>query len=337
MNISNETKVGALTAVAIVLLILGFNFLKGKSLTTKTTRYYAVFENIQGLVSSNAVLINGKQIGNVYNTSSDNDMRRITVAINLNQPVHIPANSISVINTSILGVTTLEILLGDDTRMLTPGDTIKSRLSGGLLDAALQRVDPVLFQIKNAVHSLDSVLSTVNGIFDPNTKNNIRSVIDNLNKTTGSLTVSSASLQSLLNTQTGALAASLNNVSSFTGNLAKNNEKLSSILTNVDKTTTHLSNLDLEKTLTTLNGTISDLKNTISKLNSKDGSLGLMLNDKNLYSNLNATSNKLNLLIDDLRLHPKRYVNISVFGKKDRSDPLTTPLPDTVNAPYIRK
>ena len=32
MKISNETKIGALTIIAIVLLFLGFNFLKGKNL-----------------------------------------------------------------------------------------------------------------------------------------------------------------------------------------------------------------------------------------------------------------------------------------------------------------
>ncbi len=329
MNISNETKVGSLTAIAIVLLILGFNFLKGKSLTAKTFRYYAVFDNIQGLVSSNAVIINGKQIGTVSGTSAGNDMRRITVAMTLNQPVIIPVNSYASISTSILGLTTLEIKLGDSSKAFNPGDTILSRSGSGMFDAALQKVDPVLFQVKNAVHSLDSVLATVNSVFDPNTKNNIRSVIENLNKTTASLTVSSASLQTLLNTQTGALAGTLNNVNSFTGNLKDNNDKLTKIMTNV-------SNLDLEKTLTNLNGTVSELKTTIGKLNSDNGTMGLLMNDKKLYNNLNATSNKLNLLLDDLRVHPKRYINISVFGKKDKNGPLTTPLPDTINAPYTK-
>jgi phospholipid/cholesterol/gamma-HCH transport system substrate-binding protein len=66
MKISNETKVGSLTAIAIVLLILGVNFLKGKSLTADKNRFYAVFDNIQGLATSNPVIINGKQVGTCY-------------------------------------------------------------------------------------------------------------------------------------------------------------------------------------------------------------------------------------------------------------------------------
>ena len=106
---------------------------------------------------------------------------------------------------------------------------------------------------------------------------------------------------------------------------------------NAATATDKFARLDVEKTLTTLNGTINDLKATIAKVNSDKGTLGLLLNDTRLYSNLTATSNKLNLLLDDVRVHPKRYISISVFGKKDKSGPLTEPLPDTLNAPYLKK
>jgi phospholipid/cholesterol/gamma-HCH transport system substrate-binding protein len=29
--------------------------------------------------------------------------------------------------------------------------------------------------------------------------------------------------------------------------------------------------------------------------------------------------------MDDLRIHPKRYVNLSIFGKKDKTGPITSP------------
>jgi len=160
-------------------------------------------------------------------------------------------------------------------------------------------------------------------------------MLDNLNKTTASLAVSSASLQGMLNAQTGALAKTLDNVSSFTGALKSNNDKLSQTMGNVATATDKFSKLDFEKTLTTLNATVEDLKNAIGKMSSNQGTLGLLLNDTKLYNNLNATSNKINLLLDDVRIHPKRYVNVSVFGRKDKSTPLSVPLPDTVNAPYL--
>ena len=71
-----------------------------------------------------------------------------------------------------------------------------------------------------------------------------------------------------------------------------------------------------------------NFKKSSDKINSKDGSLGLLLNDTKLYDNLESTANKLNILIDDIRVHPKRYVNISVFGKKDKGEYITAPLID---------
>jgi phospholipid/cholesterol/gamma-HCH transport system substrate-binding protein len=119
--------------------------------------------------------------------------------------------------------------------------------------------------------------------------------------------------------------------------LVSNNNKLNSTIDNLQTTSKNLSNLDLKSTLFKLDSSISGLKTTIGKINSKDGSLGLLLNDPTLYNNLSSTSNKINVLIDDLRLHPKRYVSFSVFGKADKKqNPLNTPLPDTLNAPYLQ-
>lgn len=336
MKMSNETKVGSLTAISIVLLILGFNFLKGRSLTVKTVRYYAVFENIQGLATSNAVVINGKQVGTVFSTDGGVDMRKITVVLTLNQAVNIPANSMALINPSVLGTTSIEIKLGNSQVFKNEGDTLETIASKGMLDEAFQKVDPVLLQVKNAIRSLDSVLLTVNSVFDSNTKNNIKAVMANLSSTTASLAISSASLQSLLNAQTGAVAKTLENVSQFTGTLKNNDKKIEQTLTNLETTTANFSKLNIEKTLSSIDATVNELKNTLENVNSQKGSLGLLISDPKLYNNLTATSNKLNLLLDDVRVHPKRYINVSVFGKKDKSNPLLTPLPDTINAPYTK-
>ena len=338
MKISNETKVGSLTAIAIVLLILGFNFLKGKTFSAKNIRYIAGFSEIQGLSLSNPVTINGKEVGNVYKIDGGKDMRRIAVTINMKDDVNIPEDSYAMINKSLLGTVQLDIKLGNNiSNFKKDGDSIQTVGSGDIIGDAMKKLDPVLFQVTKAVKSLDSVLTTISNVFDHNAKNNIQGMIENLNKTTASLVVSSASLNQMLNAQTGSLAKTLDNVSSFTGALKNNNEKLSQTMSNVQIATDKFAKLDISKTLAELNGTVSELKTTIAKVNSDKGSMGLLLNDTKLYNNLNATSNKINLLLDDVRLHPKRYVNISVFGKKDKTGPLMVPLPDTLNAPYYNK
>lgn len=337
MKISNETKVGAITAIAITLLVLGFNFLKGKTLFGSSRTLYAKYTNVQGLANSNPVMINGLQVGTVFSITTDKNMKEILVNMNITKDVNIPRNSVAYIKPNPLGTTSIEIKLGTATDYIPKNDTITTEPSAGIFTEAMRRIDPILSQVTNAVGSIDSVLKNVNSVIDPGAKNNIQATLANLTKISANLMVSSASLQTLLNTQTGALAKSMDNVSSFTENLAKNNDKITQVMSNLDKTTSNLSKLDLEKTLGTLNGTIAELKSSIAKLNSNNGTAGLLLNDTRLYNNLTATANKLNLLLDDLKTNPKRYISFSVFGKKYKGTELLVPLPDTVNAPYIKQ
>jgi phospholipid/cholesterol/gamma-HCH transport system substrate-binding protein len=253
----------------------------------------------------------------------------------ITKDIHIPKNSIAIIKPDLLSTPSIEIKLGDSNEYLNSNDTLATESSSGIFTDVLKRVDPVLYEVTKAVSSIDSILIKVNGIVDPNAKNNIGATLANLNKISAELLTSSASLNQLLNTQTGALAKTLNNASAVTGNLAASNDKITSVLSNLDKTTSNLSQLDLQKTLASLDATINELKNAMSKLDSTGGTAGLLLNDPTLYKNLASTANKLNLLIDDIRVNPKRYVSISVFGKKNKTQPLTTPLVDTINAPYI--
>ncbi len=328
MKINNETKIGVLAIVGIALLVIGFNFLKGKNLFKKEKFIYAVYQDVQGLTKSNPVVINGLQIGRIESLDGGKDMKRIVVTVNLIKDVNIPSNSLAVINPNLLGSPTLEIQLGSSAKYLKNGDTLLTTLSGGAFDEALKIINPVLYEVRNAVKSLDSVLHIVTGVFDPTTKNNIRGIVSNLNTATASFAITAASLQQLMNNQNGALAKSLNNVNSFTSDLNANSGKLDSILENTRIASQNFAAINLKNTLDTLNIAVNNFKNGSEKINSKDGSLGLLLNDKTLYNNLEATANKLNILLDDIRVHPKRYVGISIFGKKDKGNYITAPLTD---------
>ena len=334
MKISNETKVGAITVISVALLILGFNFLKGKKLWSKDTMITGKYGNVQGLQNSNPVIINGLQVGTVYKIRTEKDMREILVDMNITKDINIPKNSIAIIKSNPLGTTSIEIKLGDAVENLKNKDIVLTETSGGIFDDVLKKVDPVLYEVRKAVSSVDTLLGNFNSILDPNAKGNIADVLANLNKVTAAMVTSTASLNGLLNSQTGALAKSLNNVSSITGNFASNNDKINSVMTNLDKTTSKFADLNVKKTLDTLDRAINDLKNMIGKFDNNNGTLGKLLNDPTLYKNLASSGNKLNLLLDDIRVNPKRYISISLIGKKQNNNPLLVPLPDTLNSPY---
>ncbi len=328
MKISNETKIGIMAIVGVAMLVIGFKYLKGSGIFKKEKHIYAVYADVQGLKQSNPVVINGLQIGRILSLDGGKDMKRILVTVSLTKDVNIPSNSLAVINPNLLGSPTMEIQLGDAKTFLKNNDTLLTTLSGGAFDEAMKIINPVLYEVKNAVKSLDSVLTTVTTVFDVRTKDNIQSILANVNAATASFVVTSHSLQKLVDVQNGALSQSLENMKSFTSNLNSNNSHLDSIMLNTQAFSKKLSKLDLQRTLDTLQLAINNFKAGAEKINSKDGSLGLLLNDKTLYHNLESTSDKLNILLDDVRVHPKRYVNISIFGKKDKGDYLTEPLVD---------
>jgi phospholipid/cholesterol/gamma-HCH transport system substrate-binding protein len=334
MKVSNETKVGALAAVSIALLILGFNFLKGKNLLSKAkTEVYAVFQKVDGLNVANPVTINGLQIGKVYEMHEKNrDIDGIIVTINLTKDIDIPKNSFATITSDLLGAASLIITKGDSKDLMTNGDTLLTQNSAGFIDGIKASLNPALSSVNGAVQSLDSLLKVVGAYFDPATKNNFHAIVVNL-------TASSVELQKLLNAQTGTLAKALVNVNTFTANLAKNNDKIDTTLTNLSKASGKFANLKIDETLSSLQSTVNELKGVVAKANSKDGSIGLLLNDPKLYRNLESTTYKLNILLDDFRAHPKRYVNVSVFGgKKDKTGALTSPLlDDSTSNPLPKK
>jgi phospholipid/cholesterol/gamma-HCH transport system substrate-binding protein len=327
MKISNETKVGALTAIAITLLILGYNFLKGRSLFKTGNFLYAKFTDVKSLKVSNSVCVNGFKVGSVYEIENeDANLKTILVGIKLNSNYNIPDNSTAAIADNPLGTPQIDINLGDTKVLLKSGDYIKSDTSLGLMGTISKQLTPIADNLKATLKTLDESLKNINSIFDPNSKVNLQSAIANIAKITDHLSQSSASLNRMMEKQNGSIAKSMDNVSSFTNNLAKQNEKISATLDNVKNTTENLSEADFKGTVNNLKAAIDNLNGVVAKLNSTNGSLGLLMNDKSLYHNLTNTVRSANILMDDLRTHPKRYVSLSVFGKKDKTGALQAPL-----------
>lgn len=327
MKISNETKVGILAIAALTLLILGFNFLKGKNLFGKSHKIYAVFPNTEALEKASPVRIRGRNVGKVYDLQFTSEYAdSIIVTITLSENVKIAKNSVAVVDATLLGTPFININPADISELrktgkpidwMEYGDTLKAFNVPGLMQKLDDKLDPTLATVNKTLDTLKMTVSNINSIFDPATKSSIQQLIANL-------MVSSANLQQMLNAQTGSLAKSLNNMETFTGNLNKNNEHINKTMENIDAATAKFAALKIDETVASLNGTVNELQKLMTKANG-NGTLGKLLNDPGMYNNLNSTLIKVQTLLDDLRVHPKRYTGSIIFNRKDKTGPLTSP------------
>ena len=90
-----------------------------------------------------------------------------------------------------------------------------------------------------------------------------------------------------------------------------------------------MSKADIAKTVKNLNITLARVDGIMTGIESGKGSLGKLLNDDAFYQNVKTSTKELELLLQDIRLYPTRYVNISVFGKKNK--PYVGPAKDSVS------
>jgi phospholipid/cholesterol/gamma-HCH transport system substrate-binding protein len=325
MKISNETKIGALTAVSITLLILGFNFLKGKNIFVKKSTMYVTFKRVEGLNVADGIKINGLRVGAVEGLEEkDMNLSEVVVAFQLLKQINIPTDSYAKIVATPLGSTAIVITMGSATTFLNEGDTLKGMESKSMVEDLKETLQPTVENVNRTLATLDSTIRKIGNVFDAEAKKNIGSTLEELALTT-------SRLNTLLEPKNGSLAQTLENVKGFTGNLKQNNDSITAVVNNLTKASRDLASADISKTISSLEKATTTLNTILAGIKDGKGSLGKFATDEQLYKNLNSTSNSLNTLLQDLRLHPKRYVQVSVFGKKDKTAPLMAPLPDSLS------
>lgn len=304
---TKEVKIAITAIVALVLLFIGINFLKGINVFQASNTYYVKFKDINGLTISNAVYANGYPVGIVRDIEYDyKRAENVVVRIELDDEMRVPKGTKAEIETDLMGGVKMNLKLGGNPAdNLAPGDSIQ----GGKYEGALSKVEAMIPTVVKILPKLDSIMDNLNRLTgDPA----LAKVLHNAAEMTDELKIASKQLNGLMQNDVPLLTARLNRIGA-------NMEKLSAGLAAVDVEGTMASvnaTLDNARDLT---ANLNNVSNQLSsKMNSRDNTLGLMLNDRQLYDNLTSTVGHADSLMIDLKAHPKRYVHFSVFGKKDK-------------------
>ncbi len=316
MKIKNETKVGILAAFAIALLIIGYNFLKGNSIFTNETVLYAKYSQVDGLTVSKPILINGYQIGRVAALELQPDAT-IKATLKINGKYEIPKNTIAKLEgTDLLGSKAIVLTLGSDKNFAQDGDFLETNISKGLMES----MQPVQKKAEQIIAKMDSILTSVNTILNPNFQKNVDRSFNSIAETLGSLESTSKKVDILVGTESAKLSAIMSNVESITANLKNNGARIDGIMNNLTTVTNKAAALNFEQTIANANKAVGDLQGMINDVKSGKGTIGALINDRQMYDNLNNASKNLDALIIDLKANPKRYVHFSVFGGGNKKD-----------------
>lgn len=314
MKIANETKVGILAAFSIALLIIGYNFLKGNAIFSDETVLYAKYPRVDGLSVSKPVLINGFQIGRVDKLQLQSD-GSILATLKIKGKYEIPKNSIAKLEgTDLLGSKAIVLTLGTGTDYAQDGDFLNANVAKGLLET----VQPVQKKAELIIGKMDSILTSVNAILNPNFQKNVDKSFNSIASTLSSLEGTSKKVDNLVGSESSRISAILANAEAISTNLKQNNEKINSILNNIHSITDQVAAANFKQTIENANKAVADLQGIVGKINNGQGTLGLLVNDTKMYDNLTSASKNLDSLMIDLKQHPKRYVHFSIFGRKDK-------------------
>jgi phospholipid/cholesterol/gamma-HCH transport system substrate-binding protein len=323
LKISKELKVGILVTVAIGLFIYGFNFLKGKNLFSTERKFYAIYQNINGLVEANSVNINGFKVGQVRKIEfmpGNTGRILVTMAIT-NDNIRIPAGSVARIETDLLGSASIQLLMGQGNIYAQSGDTLKADIEEDLKKAVDRRIAPLQAKVEGLIGSIDSVVVVVQAILNEDARTNLTASFEGIRNAIGTLEKTSLRLDTLIASEKHKLSSIFTKIESISSNIAANNDKLTNVINNFSAISDTLRKAKFRETIDNANNAIGQTASIIEKINRGEGSMGMLINNDSLYKKLDKSAADLDKLLIDLRVNPERYMHFSIFGRKDRNKP----------------
>ena len=316
MKITREIKTAILVIASILLFIWGYSFLKGRDLFTNYKTFYVEYKSVEGLAKSAPVTLNGLVVGKVSNIAINENNGSLLVELQLKTDFPISKSSIaSLYEPGFIGGKQIAIVPNfNDKTLAVDGQRLQGGVKLGLTDKVGDQLAPLQEKLEKLLGTTDKLITGVNNVLDEKGQQDLKITLAELSKTIEQFHIASKSVNSLLD---------------------QNRTKINGVVTNFNKISGEFSQIssslnkaDLGKTVNNLNATLGRVDGIMTGLESGKGSMGKLLNDDAFYQNMKSSTKELELLLQDIRLYPTRYVNISVFGKKNK--PYVGPEKDSV-------
>jgi len=336
---SYEMRIGLLAAITIAVTVWGYKFMKGQNLLKASNTYYVEYHNVDELTATSPVLIRGLRVGTVASVELSDDLQTVTATLDIDRGIVLAKGTEAlVVSTSIMG--------GKAVVLKTPGpceeddchksgDYLPGRVQG-LFESLLGDSDIEEYVEKAKVGLHEVFGSLADTLTSPEAASEIAKSFRDIQMILANIEGITRQLNNSMGDYDARIISTLENVDSFTGMLADNNDDISETLSNLRKLTSDFNDAEIGKkaanimastedavasldaTMAKADSALLQINILLSDMNDGQGTMGKLMKDEELYNNLNSTARDLDLLLQDFRLNPKRYVNVSVFGKKSK-------------------
>jgi len=311
MKLRNEYQIGITVLVTFIVLIIGINFLKGKTLFSGQKTYYAIYDDVTGMHESSYVYVNGMKVGYVVKISPmtrKND--KFLVELSIDKKIEIPKDSrLTMFSTGLMSGQALRIDLGKSTALLQTKDTMQGGIEKGLTD----EIAPIGETLSSVLKRIDTLTNTLNRTIDEQAKQNIQLTLTNINQISQRLNSVAMNLDNLVAKDKDKLDRIVSNVESITRNLVNNNQAITNIISRFDNISSDIEKQNIGSTLAKVKTSLESINSMLNKIERGEGNIGMLLSDEGLYRNVTSAAKDLDELILDIKKNPKKYIHVSVF------------------------
>lgn len=292
-----EVLIGLIAIIAMAILFVGIDFLKGVNVFKPANYYYATYTDVAGLAQSAPVTVNGFKVGLVRDITYEYDNPgHIRVELSLDRALKVPRGSKALLSADLLGTASIVLQLADNNDFHAIGDQLEAETAKGLMDNVSSELMPSVAAIFPKV---DSLLTAINALVsDPALATSVKrldAITANLEQTTRSI-----------NRVVATLPPITSDIKTITGNFNNASGDIAQV-------TSDLRQMPLDSIANSLAATSANLRQLTEQLNDPNSTIGKLTNDPALYNNLNATVSSLDSLFVDIKKNPKRYINIKLL------------------------
>ena len=304
---TREVGIGVLVILGTFMSVFSYNYLKGINLFEKTRTFKVIYTKVDGLAPSNPVTLNGYKIGKVQKIFfNPKNTKELIVDVVIEDDVMFSITSkAELYETGLIGGKAIAIIPDYDNKIIAKsGDYLKGSHKPGLTELVNQILPQVQLQFETVMKEADKVFSNFNSFLDKTTKKDLQNAIKKISLLSNSLSNASKNIDEIIL-----------DIKPNINNTFKNLNKASIDITEISN---NLSKSNLDEILVNLDTTLTNLSEITNKIKSGEGSIGELIYNDSFLINLNKLTKELDELIYDIKINPSRYINISVFGRKEK-------------------